>query len=163
DHSVLECVILTAVRSEMACELKWTQVRPQYRDGVIDFARTSDNTRLEGGHKMETRDEKADYTVPLTPDINALLKRMEEQQKRDGIWGKCEYVFVHSTTRGQSSWFGETVNVEHLNTHLKQALKNCGLYERGTANKKMPCVHGFRNTFPEWARELNSCFDHKIV
>ena len=66
-------IIWTAVRENMACKLRWFQVqRNNPRGPLIDFSKNPDNTPLVGGHKTEGQEE-ADYTIPLTPELDALL------------------------------------------------------------------------------------------
>ena len=141
--NVLQFIHYTAVRSDMACGLLWDEVKE--KRGIIDFGER---------HKMAERDSEAQYTIPLTPAITELLQTMRAQQQHDGINSK--YVFVHPPTRvGLNHWLGRPVNPNTVNTYYKRQLVRLDLVNGETDPKKMPSVHGIRNTFPEWACELN--------
>jgi Arm DNA-binding domain len=147
---VLLFIIFTAVRSDMACGLLWEEVKENR--GMIDFGKR---------HKMAERDPEADYTIPITPEVKALLKTMKEKQLRDGL-EDTPYVFVHGWTRiGTGHYYGNPVNPNTVNTFLKRALVRLGLVNGETDPKKMPSVHGFRSTFPEWASDLNEVEQYK--
>ncbi len=64
---VLLFLIYTAVRPDMGCGLLWTEVN--WVRGIIDFGKR---------HKMAARDPEADYTIPITPEVKALLLTMKE-------------------------------------------------------------------------------------
>jgi integrase len=147
---VLLFIIYTAVRSDMACDLLWSEVK--WDRDMIDFGKR---------HKMATRDPKADYTIPLTPAVKELLQKMKEIQRRNGT--NTPYVFVHSPTRiGVSHYHGRPVNPNTVNTYYKRCLVRLDLVDGETDPKKMPSVHGFRNTFPEWACDLNEIEQYKL-
>jgi integrase len=155
-------IIRTAVRSDMARSLKWPQVRrDDPRGPLIDFARDRDNTPLIGGHKTQGQDE-ADYTIPLTPDVDAMLREIEKEQKRDGLYRKDGYVFVHPPTRvGQNHRTGQKLgNTKSILDFYQRTMLRLGLVEPGQI---IPSIHGLRNTFPEWALELNSEFSPDFV
>jgi integrase len=149
---VLLFLIYTAVRSDMACGLLWTEVKWKDRGGIIDFGKR---------HKMAERDPKANYTIPITPEMKALLVTMKETQQRNGT--NTPYVFVHSPTRiGVSHYHGRPVNPNTVNTSFKRCLVRLDLVNGKTDPKKMPSVSGFRNTFPEWACDLNEVEQYKL-
>jgi integrase len=146
---VLLFIIYTAVRSDMACGLRWDEVKESR--GIIDFGKR---------HKMAERDPEALYTIPITPEVKALLETQKEKQRRDGT--DTPYVFTHSSTRiGTSLYHGRRVHEQQVNTHLKRALVRLDLVNGETDPKKMPSVHGFRNTFPEWASDLTEIEQYK--
>jgi integrase len=139
--NVLQFIILTGVRSDMACGLLWDEVKESR--GIIDFGKR---------HKMAERDPEAEYTIPITPELKTLLAKMREEQRRETL-----HVFVHNLKRiGRSRYYSQPVNPNTVNTYLKRALVRLDLVNGETAPKKIPSVHGFRNTFPEWACELNT-------
>ena len=145
---VLLFIIYTAVRSDMACGLLWDEVKER---GMIDFGKR---------HKMAERDPEAEYTIPITPEVKALLETMREKQRRDGT--DTPYVFAHGRTRiGTSHYHGNPVNPNTVNSFLKRALVRLDLVNGETDPKKMPSVHGFRTTFPEWASDLNEVEQYK--
>ena len=145
---VLLFIIYTAVRSDMACGLLWDEVKER---GMIDFGKR---------HKMAERDPEADYTIPITPEVKALLETMREKQRRDGT--DTPFVFAHGRTRiGTSHYHGNPVNPNTVNSFLKRALVRLDLVNGETDPKKMPSVHGFRTTFPEWASDLNEVEQYK--
>lgn len=146
---VLLFIIYTAVRSDMACELLWKEV--ELDRGMIDFGKR---------HKMAERNPEADYTIPITPEVKTLLETMRETQRRNGT--DTPYVFVLSPTRiGVSHYHGRPVNPNTVNTYFKRCLVRLDLVSGETNPKKMPSVHGFRNTFPEWASDLNEVEQYK--
>jgi integrase len=141
--------IYTAVRSDMACELLWEEVK--WERDIIDFGKR---------HKMAQRDPKAEYTIPITPEVKALLETMRETQRRNGT--DTPYVFVHSPNRiGTSHYHGQPVNPNTVNSYFKRYLVRLDLVNGETDPKKIPSVHGFRNTFPEWACDLNEVEQYK--
>jgi integrase len=142
---VLLFLIYTAVRSDMGCRLRWDEVKEQR--GIIDFRKR---------HKMAERDPEADYTIPITPEVKALLVTMKDTQQRNGT--DTPYVFVHSPTKriGASHYRGQTANPNTVNTYFKRCLVRLDLVNGETDPKKMPSVHGFRTTFPEWACDLKN-------
>jgi integrase len=136
-------VIYTAVRPDMACGLLWSEVK--WERGYIDFGKR---------HKMAERDPEAEYTIPITPEVKALLEKQRELQRRDGI--NTPHVFVHGRKRiGSSYYFGRHLVAHQLNLYLKRVLVLLDLVDGETDPKKMPSAHGFRNTFPEWAGDLS--------
>jgi integrase len=137
-------VIYTAVRPDMACGLLWSEVK--WERGYIDFGKR---------HKMAERDPEAEYTIPITPEVRALLDKQKELQHRDGI-DDALHVFVHGRKRIGSSYYYRRHLVAHqLNQYLKRVLVLLDLVDGETNPKKMPSAHGFRNTFPEWASDLS--------
>jgi hypothetical protein len=139
-------IIYTAVRSHMACGLRWDEINE--RRGLIDFAER---------HKMAERDPEADYTIPLTPGIKALLEVQKEKQRRNRTDTPYEYVFAHAEAVriGVRLYRGRPVGTSQLNTYLKRALARLDLVNGETDWKKMPTVHGFRTTLTDWACEMN--------
>jgi integrase len=158
-REIMLFIIWTAVREDMACKLRWTQVqRKNPRGPLIDFAKNPDNTPLIRGHKTEGQDE-ADYTIPLTPDLDALLHLIEQEQKADGLYDGKGHVFVHPPCRvGRGVYKGKTVNPHAVNNHYQRVMKSLRLV-RG---QRIPSIHGLRKTFPEWAMELNN-FNQDLV
>jgi integrase len=146
---VLLFLIFTGVRSDMGCRLMWSEVK--WNRGYIDFGKR---------HKMAERDPEAEYTIPITPEVKALLEMMREVQQREGI--KTPYVFVHNLKRiGHGRYSGQPANPNTVNTYLKRSLVRLDLVNGETDPKKMPSVHGFRNTFPEWACDLSEAEQYK--
>jgi integrase len=142
--SVLQFIMFTAVRAEMACGLRWDEVKE--KKGYIDFDKR---------HKMAERDPEAEYTIPLTDTLVELLDRMRAEQRHDRI--ESDWVFVHGATRvGLNRWLGQPVRPTTINDFLKTQLVRLDLVNGETDWKKMPSTHGFRSTFPEWACELNN-------
>jgi integrase len=136
-------VIFTAVRPEMATGLLWSEVK--WDRGYIDFDKR---------HKMAERDPEAEYTIPLTPEIKALLNKQKELQRRDNI--NPRHVFVHGRKRvGSSHYFKRHLVPHQLNMYFKRVIVLLDLVDGETDPKKMPSAAGFRNTFPEWACDLN--------
>jgi hypothetical protein len=141
---VLQFIFFTAVRPEMGCGLLWDEVKETR--GTIDFGER---------HKMAERDPEALYTIPLTDTLKELLNTMRVQQNRDGMDSKL--VFVHGPTRvGVNHRLGQSVNPNTINSYYKRQLIRLDLVNGETDPKKMPSVHGNRNTFPEWACDLNN-------
>jgi integrase len=141
--SVLQFIIFTAVRSEMGCGLRWDEVREER--GVIDFGKR---------HKMAMRDPKALYIIPLTEAVVELLERMRAEQQRNG--SRSEHVFAHGPSRTSFNFLlDRRPSANDVNSYLKSALMRLSLVNGETDAYKIPSVHGFRNTFPEWACELN--------
>jgi integrase len=147
---VLLFLIYTAVRLDMGCGLLWTEVN--WVRGIIDFGKR---------HKAAARDPEADYTIPITPEVKALLLTMKETQQRDGT--DTPYVFAHGSTRiGVSLYHGRPAKKNQVNTYFKRCLVRLELVNGETDPKKMPSVHGLRNTFPEWACDLNEVEQYKL-
>jgi integrase len=146
---VLLFIIYTAVRADMACGLRWDEVKEDR--GMIDFGKR---------HKMAERDPKAEYTIPITPEVKALLDTQREKQRRDDI--DTSFVFAHVSTRiGTSIYRGRHVDPNTVNTFLKRALVRLDLVNGETDPAKMPSTHGFRTTFPEWASDLSEVEQYK--
>jgi integrase len=143
-------VIYTAVRPEMATGLLWTEVK--WERGYIDFGKR---------HKMAERDPEAEYTIPLTPELKALLQKQKELQRRDGI--NTPYVFVHGRKRiGSSYYFGRHLVPHQLNMYFKRVIVLLDMVDGETDPKKMSSVSGFRNTFPEWACDLSEAGKYNV-
>jgi integrase len=140
---VLQFIVLTAVRSDMACGLRWDEIKETRR--VIDFG---------DRHKMAARDKDALYVIPLTAAVKQLLDTMRVAQRRDGV--DSPLVFGHGPTRvGLNARLGQPVNPNTVNSYYKRQLVRLDLVNGETDPRKTPSVHGFRNTFPEWACDLN--------
>jgi hypothetical protein len=140
---VLQFVVLTAVRSDMACGLLWDEVK--WKRGIIDFAER---------HKMAEVDPEAEYTIPITDAVAELLETMRAQQRRDGM-EDSKLVFVHGPTRTGTNRRLGRLHPGTVNSYYKRQLVRLDLVNGETDPKKMPSVHGLRNTFCEWACELN--------
>jgi integrase len=139
--------IYTGVRPEMATDLIWNDIK--WDRGYIDFSK----------HKMKKRKPGSLYTIPLTPQIRKILEIQKQMQAREGIKpvdGEPARVFVHGYKPVGGYHFHGKGLVEHqLNLYLKRVLVLLDLVNGETDPKKMPCVSGFRQTFPEWASELS--------
>ena len=112
-------------------------------------------------HKMAKRDPEADYTIPITPEVKALLETMKEKQRRDGT-DDALCVRARSDADRHKPLSRQPRETNTVNAFLKRALVRLDLVNGETDPKKMPSVHGFRNTFPEWACDLSEVEQYKL-
>jgi hypothetical protein len=152
---VLLFVIFTSVRSDMACQLRWDQIKkhPKYGE-TIEYKGTTTTTDSE--HK--TGGDGESYIVIVTDNVRAILDAERERQRAHNIDSK--FVFVHGRTRaGVDSLYGRPTNTHTLNTYLKNAAKRIP-----DVQKKDITVHGIRTAFGTWATEEKGLsFDSDLV
>jgi integrase len=152
---VLLFVILTGCRSDMACQLRWDQIKkhPKYGE-TIEYKGASTTTESE--HKTGHGGES--YIVIVTPGVRAILDAERERQRVHKI--DSEFVFVHGRTHaGLDRYYGQTANKNTLNLHLKNAAKRIP-----EVQKKDVTVHGLRTAFGSWATEEKGLsFDSDVV
>jgi integrase len=134
---VLQFIIFTAVRSSMACNLRWDEV--DEKKAIIDY-RDHHKTGRYGGI----------YNVILTDKVAELINTMRSLQEREQI--KSEYVFAHRyAENGVSTHLvGKPTNPNTTNTYLLRSLAQIGNIANMNAS-----VHGFRTTFTTWACDQN--------
>jgi integrase len=135
-HShILQFIIFTAVRSAMACHLRWDQV--DRKRGLIDY-----------GHEHKTgRHSDRQYNVMITDGVAKILDAMWALRQRENL--DSNYVFVQGRTpMGLSVRLNQPTTPNVVNTYLKRALEWIGINEKAT-------VHGFRTTFITWASRQN--------
>jgi integrase len=139
---ILQFIIFTAVRSDMACHLRWDQV--DRKRGIIEYRR----------HKTEHHGRQ--YNVVITGRVAEILDAMDALKQREKR--ESEYVFVHwYTPCGVSHRLNQTTNIHTVNTYLRRALRTIGNFENENA-----CTHGFRTTFATWACDLKS-YPYELV
>jgi integrase len=130
---ILQFVIFTAVRSDMACHLHWDEV--ELKKGLIEYRH-----RHKTGHRSDRQ-----YNVIITDGVAEILNAMRTLQQHEKL--ESEYVFVHGFTRfGINARLNRTPGPNTVNTYLKRALEWVG-----DIGNKNASVHGFRTTFPTWA------------
>jgi integrase len=126
----LQLVFLTAMREEMAANLRWDNIKTGR--GLIVFQDTQHKTG---------RQQNDEYNVVITPTVSEILDAMEALQKRQSI--KSDYVFVHPRSLTGVDYFtGQTIKRHNIWETMKRLLVRIPEIENPDAT-----VHGVRTTF----------------
>jgi integrase len=139
--TLLEFVILTAVRTDEARLMQWREIDWEKRLWTCPWQRTKTGKKT-----------KEDHTVPLSQPALEILRRLRTIYDELGV--KSDNVFVHlppitqwlvdlRRRAGVAELAGQIVNVHALRHFL-----------HGTLGRKDLSVHGFRTTFGSWATEM---------
>jgi integrase len=139
---ILQFIIFTLVRADMACYLRWEQV--DRKSGLIDYRH---------GHKSGRHSDRQ-YNVIITDGVSELLDAMQARQQRERL--DSEYVFVQGRTpMGISARLNQPTSNGTVNYFLKRALQWIGV-------DKVAVQHGFRTTFITWATDRND-YPYELV
>ena len=141
-NEVLKFTILTAVRVGQAREMHWNEVDWESRLWTCPWQRTKRGKKTKRNH-----------LVPLSEPALAVLKRMKDQQKADGV--QSDFVFLHPKPhnqyrlelrlrKGGANLSGRVVTNTGINKFLADAI-----------GRKDITIYGFRSSFSAWANDLN--------
>lgn len=146
---ILQYLILTLVRADMACKLRWDMVDPDGQ-GTIDYG-----IQHKSGQKNS---EAAPYIVIITPAVAELLDTMRALQNRDRL--NSDYVFVHGRVSYEvNTRLNRPTIPQQVNSYMQAAVEYLGIPQRGGP----PTDHGFRTAFATWALQLHSCYRENAV
>jgi integrase len=160
---LIQFIILTAVRSGQAREMRWSELDEDFSLWTCPWQRT------KTGKKTKT-----DHLVPLSEPARAVLKRMRDIQSESDT--EIEFVFPQNVPHG-SIWSSHMPQNWRQQRHLRQiasAKKPLSIaapvnFLKYTLDRKGLTVHGFRTTFSTWANEHNypreaieMALDHKV-
>ena len=141
---ILQFVIFTVVRSDMACHLRWDDINE--KRALIEY-----RDRHKSGHHSDRQ-----YNVVITDGVAEILDAMRTRRQRERL--DSEYVFVQgSAPMGINARLNQPTGPSPVNAYLERALEWIG----DTGNKNAS-VHGFRTTFPTWACDLND-YPYELV
>src|SRR5262249_45302292 len=146
--SIEQMIILTLVRSDMMCKLKWDEIKPRHEgsvQGVIIWDR----------HK--THRFGYTYGTIITPRIQSILDSPRARLARLNLVSS-PYVFPHGPTpHGVSNWYKQPTNPNTMERMLRRCLSQID-----SISTKDATNHGMRTTFTTWACELNN-YDTDMV
>jgi hypothetical protein len=130
----LKFILLTVVRPEMGCLLKWSYIHEG--EGKIIYPREA--------HKMG-HDYNRTYETPTPPEVGRLLLMMEARRDRERI--KSEYVFMRAQSRfGRGVWTEQPIAVGAINRTMHRILAQVDSIKTKDATPA-----GLRRTFGHWA------------
>jgi hypothetical protein len=135
----IEFLALTAVRKEQILGMRWEEWKRHEKLWVCP--------------KERTKTKQRDHKIPLSKPALAVLERMEELQRVNGI--QSEYVFAG----GRGGRSNRPMSKTTLNKFLHESLG----YPKLT-------LHGFRTSFKSWAKQTypeksvaaEACLDHAV-
>lgn len=120
---VFEFALVTGMRPEEYCGLKWTDI--DLRAGTATVQRVISWSRNGSWSFGETKTSRSRRTVPLTPQIVQSLREHKREQSEQRLrvgakWNDHELVFTAS--------HGEPISLRNLQRrHFKPLLKGAGL------------------------------------
>ena len=160
-HSrLMRFVIYTPIRADMACGLRWRNIK--WDKGYIEYLpkRRDPQTGiwLPSEHKLGWKYLSYHYLVILTDNLRGLIEMQREQQIDEGVEIEPDgLVFIHGKTRTGTSWGGKRSSHRTLDDYLHNAVNR--LKAKGETIRIIPehktkaTIHGFRARFTKWATE----------
>ena len=133
-YILFQFLLCSGCRIGEACALNWFDI--DFEGKEIRINKTA--TRLEKGFVIldSPKTESSNRTIPITPDIELLLRRQAEQNR--ALFGNtCTLVFPNSR--------GSLANYNSVNNSINAIVKNIGKEER--AFFPTFTTHAFRHTF----------------
>jgi integrase len=144
-----QLVILTCVRSSMACKLRWRNIKEEKGIPILEYLPADLRTGRPSEHKTGWKNRQP-YIVIATPRVMAIIEEMRQLQLERGIAIKPDgFVFMHSQPpSGRGAWVGKPP----LNVSLCKYFVNAMQRTTGFEDRRIT-PDGMRSTFTTWATE----------